>query len=59
MSAEAANDVVDAFNALADHCLTCRECRASPGQMCPVAQQLYHGWKAVWKKSLRCDLREV
>lgn len=59
MSAEATNEVVDAFNVLADHCLTCRNCRASPDQTCPAAQLLYRNWKVVWKESLHCDLREV
>ncbi|MER5537939.1 hypothetical protein [Streptomyces mirabilis] len=59
MSAEAANEVVDAFSVLVDHCLACHDCRASPDQTCPAAQLLYRDWKAVWKKSLRRDLRKV
>jgi hypothetical protein len=59
MRAETAAATDDAFNTLADHCLACHGCRATPDQMCREAQQLYRVWKTVWKEHLHRDLREV
>ncbi|MFJ9536434.1 hypothetical protein ACIRPX_04135 [Streptomyces sp. NPDC101225] len=59
MSAEAAAATVDAFDVLADHCLACHGCRATPDRKCGEAQQLYRVWKTLWKEHHHGDLREV
>lgn len=51
MSAETTSEVAEAFDTLADHCLTCHDCRAEPNQMCPESQRLYRAWKTVWKET--------
>ncbi|MEU6376916.1 hypothetical protein [Streptomyces sp. NPDC046909] len=59
MGTEAADDVVEAFERLVDHCLNCTACRADPNQMCPSAYPLHSAWKVLWKKGPRGDLRKV
>lgn len=53
MTAPSLAEVREAWDALADHGLTCPECRAAsrrPGRSsdCPAEWELYRVWKRLW-----------